>query len=525
MRASFAGTFLLLLLGASAALSVPAAAQIVLDGEVPDDGSDFALVPFTVPEGTVEIEVRHDDLSEANILDWGLLDASGAFRGWGGGNAEPAIVGVEAASRSYRAGPIEAGEWALVIGKARIADAPAPYHVEIDVRTTATLTPMPERAPYAPVAALSTGPRWYAGDFHVHSRESGDAQPSIDEVATFARSRGLDFVLLSEHNTDAHVSLIADAQARHPELLLMPGVEYTTYRGHANGIGVTTYVSHLLGVDGFTIEDAIAAIHDQGALFSINHPVLDLGDRCIGCAWDHDVSPSEIDAVEIETGGYRQTGHLFTRDAIAFWDGLLEGGAHIAAIGGSDDHRAGTGTGTFDSPIGDPVTMVYAEELSVAGIVEGVRRGRTVVRLQGPDDPTLVLRAGEAMLGDTVDATRVTLRAEVEGGVGTSVRFVRNGMPLDAVPVDADPFELALEVDAPYGDAEDRWRAELVEGRDLRVVTSHVYVSPQEGTPPPDAGTGEPEPEGGCGCRVTSRGSAPMWALALALALSLRRRR
>jgi hypothetical protein len=54
---------------------------LTLDGQVPDDGSDFAFVPFDVPQGTAEIQIDHDDLSDDNILDWGLQDPSGKFRG------------------------------------------------------------------------------------------------------------------------------------------------------------------------------------------------------------------------------------------------------------------------------------------------------------------------------------------------------------------------------------------------------------------------------------------------------------
>src|SRR5687767_11751642 len=78
---------------------------IPIDGTVPADG-EFFLLPFDVPAGTVEIEIRHDDLSDENILDWGLFEPDGKFRGYGGGNEEPAVVGLDAASRSYLAGPI-----------------------------------------------------------------------------------------------------------------------------------------------------------------------------------------------------------------------------------------------------------------------------------------------------------------------------------------------------------------------------------------------------------------------------------
>ena len=80
-----------------------AAAQeitITLEGEVPDDGLAHFRLPFEVPFGFLEIEVRHDDLSEANILDWGLLDQDG-YRGWGGGTSEPIVIGEAAASRAY----------------------------------------------------------------------------------------------------------------------------------------------------------------------------------------------------------------------------------------------------------------------------------------------------------------------------------------------------------------------------------------------------------------------------------------
>lgn len=501
-----------LLIAALLSASSPARAQIVLDGEVPDDDSAFVMLPFTVPPGTVEIEVAHDDMSEANILDWGLYDPSG-FRGWGGGNSENAIVGVEAASRSYVPGPIDAGEWFVLIGKAKIQETPALYHVEITLRTDATLAPMPERQPYAHVPALEANERWYAGDFHVHSRESGDAHPSLDEVGTFARSRGLDFVLLSEHNTNSHVALIVDAQSRHPELLFVPGVEFTTYSGHANGIGAIEHVDWKVGEAGRTIADAIEAFHTQDALFSINHPALDLGNICIGCAWDHDVDPAAIDAVEIETGGYTRVGFAFFPLVMPFWEDLLDRGGRAAAIGGSDDHRAGTGTGMFDSPIGSPTTMVLATELSVPAIVEAVRQGRTVVKLDGPENPMIELSAGDARIGDTIDLPRFTLAVHATGAAtGDVIRFVRNGEIAHMVEVTSDPFDATFDAEAPYGETGDRWRAEIWTRNMPRTITSHIFVVAQPGSP-----------DTGCACTSTGAPSWPM--LSIPLVLLLRRRR
>jgi hypothetical protein len=138
------------------------------------------------------------------------------------------------------AGPIPPGQWEVVVGKAKVRELPARYAVQVILRTAPTLAPQTERMPYVSPPALAPGPRWYAGDFHVHSRESGDAGPTIDEVLDFAGSRGLDFVLLSEHNTTSQLSLYGAAQAGHPNVLLLPGAEFTTYAGIVHV--VTSYV-------------------------------------------------------------------------------------------------------------------------------------------------------------------------------------------------------------------------------------------------------------------------------------------
>jgi hypothetical protein len=75
-------------------------------------------VPFDVPAGTAEIQIDHTDGSDAVILDWGVWAPDG-FRGWGGGLTAPVVIGTGASSRGYVPGPLAAGTWTLVIGKAK----------------------------------------------------------------------------------------------------------------------------------------------------------------------------------------------------------------------------------------------------------------------------------------------------------------------------------------------------------------------------------------------------------------------
>jgi hypothetical protein len=516
---------------------------VLLEGEVPDDGVAYFVLPFEVPVGTAEIEIRHDDLSDANILDWGLLSPEG-FRGYGGGNTEPAVTSTDAASRSYLPGPITPGTWQVYVGEAQITERPARYRVEILLRDVATLAPEPERSPYAPAAALDTEARWYAGDFHVHSRESGDASPTLDEVLDFAEGRGLDFVMLSEHNTTSQLERYADVQARHPSVLLVPGIEVTTYEGHAMSMGGTTWIDHRLGVDGRSMDQIVRDVHESGALFSINHPALDLGDLCIGCGWVAMAAPEGIDAYEVQTGAYSVTGRLFYRRTTSMWEDLVLAGHHVAAVGGSDDHRAGTGTGRFDSPIGSPTTMVFARELSAAALLEGVRLGRTVVKLEGPEDPMLELTCADLLDGsDTVVADRTSIVVRVTGASeGGSLRFVRDGSagaPIEVVGTTFEHEELAFA-----GAATSAIRVELVIGGQARVVTSHLFLEPLTPGGPdaglaPDAGASDggtiedagaaidagPSPAtSSCGCRAHARGRSGPWLAAALALLALGRR-
>ena len=318
-----------------------------------------------------------------------------------------------------------------MVGKAKVRELPAHYSVRITLRATPTLAPQTARQPYAAPAPLETGARWYAGDFHVHSRESGDARPPISQVLEFAASRGLDFVLLSEHNTTSQLSWYAAEQAAHPQVLLLPGAEFTTYAGHANAIGTTAWVNHRIGVEGATIAGAIENIHGQGALISINHPLLDVGDLCIGCGWHHVVDPRDIDGVEIQTGIF---------PGLSFWEDLVAQGSHAAAIGGSDDHSAGQDLGQFDSPIGMPTTMVYAEALSVDAIVQGVRDARTVVKIAGPEGPMIDSALTGQRVGDTVFADQSTLAATVTAATGMTLHEVKNGATVETVAISGDPF-------------------------------------------------------------------------------------
>lgn len=479
-----------------------------LEADVPLGGGDYVDVTFTVPVGTVEIQISHDDGSTYDILDFGVWGPAG-FRGWGGGNTEDIIIGVAESSRSYLPGPIMPGTWTISIGKAKLDDDGGHYSIDVECRDNATLTPQ-ARAAYTPVV-LEEGRRWYNGDFHVHSVNSGDANATFAQIATLAQSRGLDFVNLSDHNTYSQQALVAAVQASYPAFLFLRGSEITTYSGHTNSVGTDNYIEHRLGYMGRTIAGIADDVAAQNAAMIVNHPMLDLGTVCIGCAWNHvDDTPWEkVAALELITGPFDLGEQLFVPRVIELWDQLLDQGHRIGVVGGSDDHRAGTDTGPTASIIASPTTRVLADSLSEAAIIDAVKAGRTIVQLSGPDDPILDMNIGDVLVGgETGELGNVKVEATITNGNATILQLWRNGEKIEQKHITGSTAKATFE-DSP-GKGDFRYRLELINDFNQRVVvTSHIYV------------TGIPA-EDGCGCQ--SRDARGSWLLAFAVLAMLTRR-
>jgi len=507
-----------------------------LSGDITAEGGDYALVEFVVPEGTVEIRFSHTDNSDDDILDFGIRDQNGQ-RGWGGGLAEDSVIGVDESTRGYVIGPITPGTWYVDIGKAQLVNKTVHYNITVEFNDAATLEVRP-RAEFEPVV-LEESARWYAGDFHVHSAESGDASATFDQIHDLARMRGLDFVNLSDHNIVSQHPLMAAYQTGVDDLLFLRGSEMTTYSGHGNTVGNHSYIDHHVGRDGRTIQQVLQQIVDDDAIFIVNHPQLDLGDLCIGCAWTHEGTPwAQVTGMELQTGSYSIV-PIFEDRVLAMWDDLLDQGYRITGVSGSDDHTATLMPEGLDSQIGTPTSMVFAEELSEAGIMKGVREGRVVVKLRGPDDPMVELTAttdggDSGMIGDTLTGGVVQVTAHVVGGSGMKLQLVRNGEDDEIVDVDSNDFTQVFERETRSEG--DRYRVHLSDGLDV-VVTNHVWVeyAPPVGGGDPDAGTAGPDGGGGddgdddddgCGCR--SAGASGAWSslcVLAAAAFALRRRR
>lgn len=372
-----------------------------IEGEIRgSDHETYRAVEFLVPPGIerLDIEFMHDGAGIRTVVDLAVHGPAG-FRGASGSNKTLITLGPDDATPSYRPGPIEPGTWRLVLGLPNVRSVVGaagrsvpPTRFVATIRMTTANSPLP-------VSAFAPGPLrevagWYRGDVHSHTAHSdgscasraGRRVPCPAFVTVDAAAReGLDFLFVTEHNTTSHLNFLRELQPYFDDLLLVPGMELTSFGGHANLIGVAD-ASRLLrpGGGASDVGDEFRRVRERGGLVVVNHPGLPSNEDCMGCGWRNPIDWSAVDAVEIVNGGslLRFGSAEGPFSALAFWERLLDRGSRITAVAGSDSHDP-TASADRQVPVGRPRTVVFADSLSQRDLLAGLRAGRAFVDVQG----------------------------------------------------------------------------------------------------------------------------------------------
>lgn len=449
--------------------------DIVLEGHF--DATDraaneFPLLPFEVPPEVARLHVRYQvshpvsadkaGQQEGNIVDIGLFDPHGAdflaaqgFRGWSGSGRQEFTIAANEVTPGYLPGPLYPGTWHVVLGLYQLAPEGCDYRVVVTLQGAGCR--MQEAKSKKQDAGCrkqeaESGRRWYRGDLHAHTWHSDGSAP-LGELVAAARAQGLDFIAVTEHNTVSHLPLLREQATA--DLLLVPGVEITTYHGHANVWPIDDFVEFRCWRDE-QMAQVRKMVRARGALFSVNHP------KDGGPPWEYG-SLFEPDCMEVWGAPWIVSNY----QSLAVWDAQLRQGQRITAVGGSDKHQ-GPFTGELSwYEIGTPCTWVYADALSVEAIVAGLRAGHAFVSA-GPAGPRLELMAEEAQSGQRATmgeelrapaGTALRLRCHVLGGAGHVLRLVSAGEIHEAA-IEGDDLTYEHQV-VVNGDT--YWRAEVIE--------------------------------------------------------------
>ena len=135
----------------------------------------------------------------------------------------------------------------------------------------------------------------YKMDSHIHSEYSPDSKSKLKEIFNVAKTRGIDIIAISDHNT-VEGSKEARKLTKDDDLLVIPSIEISAAEGHILGFGCEEQVKRDLPA-----EETIDLIHDQGALAIIPHPY---------CFYRHgllckaDYKKLKIDAIETKNARF-----------------------------------------------------------------------------------------------------------------------------------------------------------------------------------------------------------------------------
>ena len=325
------------------------------------------------------------------------------------GNRHVAEIRRDSATPGFLAGPLPAGDWMVHLETHMVMPGSAcDYEVSVVIEQ-GEVTPDSAETPPAPrfdrVADHRSG--WYLGDLHAHTTHSDGAWEVADLVAA-ARTRGLDFVTLTDHNTTGGLAEMARSGA--PGLLTMGGQELTTYWGHALCLGSRSWHDWRgLTREGPEMAALADAIYAQGALYVIAHPRTAGDPHCTGCRWAYGrMMPGTARLVEVWNGDwFGAEEDLSDRNeaALSLWYEWLNRGHRLVATAGTDVHGPDR---QYRSP-NTGFNAVHADQLSEPAILQGVAAGH-VCLTAGPNLRFAAHHESGArgMMGDSVPAPDVS---------------------------------------------------------------------------------------------------------------------
>ena len=392
-----------------------------------DVGRIMAL-PFDVPEQVRRMDVllEFNDrvgseswLTEGNALDIGIFDSrendnpSMGFRGWTGSARVEFFIDSDSATPGYLSGPIQPGTWHMFLGVFKVWDKGCNYKftitctIDAEKHATAVFpTFLPLRSEVR--SALSVD-GWYKGDLHCHTLHSdGDSEP--EDVVHEAERLGLDFLAVTDHNTQSHQVVLQEIQT---PVMLIPGIEVSTLYGHWNIWGDFDWIDFRADTPE-KMEMMIDEAKRRGYLTSCNHPRPD------GPDWRFE-SVQNYDCIEVWNSPWlREKSHY----CLTYYEARLNEGKRFIAVGGSDNHSL---KDLEDSHLAQPTTYVYCPEgASPVNILAAMRKGH-VFMSESPTGPLIHMNSGDCMMGDDVPRStenRLPLTFRICGGAGLTLQLV-----------------------------------------------------------------------------------------------------
>jgi hypothetical protein len=327
------------------------------------------IFSYSYPKDEIAEDEQNKVVKNRNIIDFGLYSPV-EFLGASGSNRSQIQISHKSDPGFKNLERIQPGTWNILAGAYHVQDegVSVQYTVEIHKKKRAL----------------------YKGDTHTHTLSS-DGSYSYDELIEKAEREKLDFLILSDHNNFTQNTRITGRE----KVTVIPGTEWTHYKGHANVIGVEKALSDPFAVSTLSdMQDLLKEAKNQGALVSVNHPF------CPNCGWLWTLEQTTYDLVEIWNGGLLPKAN---REALEWWGKQLDQGQNIAIVGGSDFHNVGALRN-----LGEPCTGVWAYSNHTRDLLKAIQAGHSYISY-GQEGPSILIQTEQGIQGDHVTSQEVDM--------------------------------------------------------------------------------------------------------------------
>jgi predicted metal-dependent phosphoesterase TrpH len=184
-------------------------------------------------------------------------------------------------------------------------------------------------------------------DLHIHSRYSSDGSMTIPSIAKVVKKQGLNGFAITDHNSVKGHSKFEDLKDM--DLLMVPGIEVSSEKGHILGYGLSVEIPK-----GLSVQETVERIVEAGGMPVAAHPyrsVTGIGEKA--------VIDADFKVVEAFNG---RTTSRCNRKAV-----LLASKIAAAVTGGSDAHGP--------EEIGNGQTVLLNPVETVDELLECIRKG------------------------------------------------------------------------------------------------------------------------------------------------------
>lgn len=191
----------------------------------------------------------------------------------------------------------------------------------------------------------------YKMDSHIHSEYSPDSKSKLKDIFKVAKSRNIDIIAISDHNT-VDGSKEARRLTKKDDLLVIPSIEISSIEGHILGFGCEEKIDRDLPA-----AETIDLIHDQSALAIIPHPY---------CFYRHgllckaDYKDLKIDAIETKNARFI-VGYCNNKAK------NLSKNENLPSLGASDAH--------YFKFVGDCYSKIDCEK-DIDSILKSIKKGK-----------------------------------------------------------------------------------------------------------------------------------------------------